>query len=54
MRVPWIALIVVFSGPPPVCHSQVAGRQAVENDVADSLARHFFLAQAFGFIYRHD
>jgi hypothetical protein len=34
MRILWIALIVVFCGLPPLCHSQVAGRQAVEKDVA--------------------
>jgi hypothetical protein len=38
MRILWIALIVVCSGLPPRCHSQVAGRQAVEKDVsADAL-----------------
>jgi hypothetical protein len=38
MRILWIALIVMFSGLRPLCHSQVAGRQAVEQDVsADAL-----------------
>jgi hypothetical protein len=38
MRIFWIALIVVITGLPPLCHSQVAGRQAVEKDVsADAL-----------------
>src|ERR1700758_5630673 len=38
MRILWIALIFVFSDLPPLCHSQVAGRQPTENDVeADAL-----------------
>ena len=38
MRILWIALIVVLSGLPPLCHSQVAGRQAAEKNVsADAL-----------------
>jgi len=38
VRILWIALIVVISCLPTLCRSQVAGRQAVENDVsADAL-----------------